>query len=36
MNVLITQTIVMVILVSIIFYLVLYNKSLKLEKRLAK
>ena len=36
MNVLITQTIIMVLLVSVIFYLILYNKSLKLEKRIAK
>ena len=36
MNVFIIQTIIMVLLGIIIFYLVLYNKSLKLEKRIAK
>ena len=36
MNVLIMQTIIIVALVSVIFYLILYNKSLRLEKRLAK
>lgn len=36
MNVFIIQTIIMVILGVIIFYLIIYNKSLKLEKRISK
>ena len=36
MNVFIIQTIIMVILAFIIFYLIIYNKALKIEKRIAK
>lgn len=36
MNVFVVQTIVMVILAFIIFYLIIYNKTLKLEKRIGK
>ena len=36
MNVFIIQTIVMILLAFIIFYLITYNKSLKVEKRIAK
>ena len=36
MNIFIIQTIVMIILAAIIFYLIIYNKSLKLEKRISK
>lgn len=36
MDVYIIQTIIMLILVAIIFYLIIYNKSLKLEKRISK
>ena len=36
MNIFIIQTILIVLLGIIIFYLVLYNKSLRLEKRIAK
>ena len=36
MNVFIIQTIIMVLLAFIIFYLIMYNKSLNLEKRIAK
>ncbi len=36
MNIFIIQTIVMILLAFIIFYLIMYNKSLKLEKRIAK
>ena len=36
MDVFIIQTIIMVILGIIIFYLIIYNKSLKLEKRISK
>ncbi len=36
MNVFIIQTLIMVLLVGIIFYLILYNKSLKLERRISK
>ena len=36
MNVFIIQTIIMVILAFIIFYLIIYNNSLKLEKRISK
>lgn len=36
MNIFIIQTIIMVILAFIIFYLIIYNNSLKLEKRISK
>ena len=36
MNLFIIQTLIMVMFAIIIFYLVMYNKSLKLEKRIAK
>lgn len=36
MNIFIIQTIIMIILAFIIFYLIIYNNSLKLEKRIAK
>lgn len=36
MNVFIIQTIIMVILAFIIFYLIIYNKSLKIERRISK
>ena len=36
MNVFIIQTIIMLILAFIIFYLVIYNKALKIEKRIAR
>lgn len=36
MNIYIIQTIIMVILAIIIFYLIIYNNSLKLEKRISK
>jgi len=36
MNVFIIQTIIMLILAFVIFYLVIYNKALKIEKRIAK
>ncbi len=36
MNVFIIQTIIMVILAFIIFYLIIYNNSLKLERRISK
>ena len=36
MNVFIIQTIIMLLLAFVIFYLIIYNKSLKLEKRIAK
>ncbi len=36
MNVFIIQTLIMILLVGIIFYLILYNKSLKLERRISK
>ena len=36
MNVFIIQTVIMVLLTIIIFYLIIYNKSLKLEKRISK
>lgn len=36
MNIFIIQTIIMVLLAFIIFYLILYNNSLKLEKRISK
>lgn len=36
MNIFIIQTIIMVILAGFIFYLVIYNKSLELERRIAK
>ena len=36
MNVFIIQTIIMIILAFIIFYLIIYNKSLRLEKRISK
>ena len=36
MNVFIVQTMVMVILAFVIFYLIIYNKSLRLEKRISK
>lgn len=36
MRVFIIQTIIMIILAFIIFFLIMYNKSLKLEKRIAK
>ena len=36
MNVFIIQTIIMVILAFIIFYLIIYNKTLNLEKRISK
>ena len=36
MNIFIIQTIIMIILVFIMFYLVIYNKSLKIERRIAK
>ncbi|MBQ9013746.1 MAG: type II secretion system F family protein [Bacilli bacterium] len=36
MNIFIIQTIIMIILVAIIFYLIMYNKSLKLERRISK
>lgn len=36
MRVFIIQTIIMLILAFIIFYLIMYNKSLKLEKRISK
>ncbi len=35
-NVFIVQTIIIVILAFVIFYLIIYNKSLKLEKRISK
>lgn len=35
-NVFIIQTIIMIILAFVIFYLIIYNKSLKLEKRISK
>jgi len=36
MNVFIIQTIIMVILAFVIFYLIIYNNTLKLEKRISK
>ena len=36
MNIFIIQTTIMVLLTIIIFYLVIYNKSLKIEKRISK
>lgn len=36
MNVFIIQTIVMIILAFIIFYLIIYNKTLKIERRISK
>lgn len=36
MNIFIIQTIIMVILAFVIFYLIIYNNSLKLEKRISK
>lgn len=36
MNIFIIQTVIMILLAFIIFYLIMYNKSLKLEKRIAK
>lgn len=36
MNVFIIQTIIMIILAFVIFYLIVYNNSLKLEKRISK
>lgn len=36
MNVFIVQTIIMIILALIIFYLIIYNKTLKLERRISK
>ncbi len=36
MNVFIIQTIIMIILAFIIFYLIIYNKSLKIERRISK
>lgn len=36
MNVFIMQTVIMVLLAFIIFYLIMYNKSLNLEKRISK
>lgn len=36
MNIFIIQTIIMILLAFIIFYLILYNNSLKLEKRISK
>ena len=36
MNIFIIQTIIMIILAFVIFYLIIYNNSLKLEKRIAK
>ena len=36
MNVFIIQTIVMILLAFIIFYLIIYNKSLKIERRISK
>lgn len=36
MNVFIIQTIVMIVLAFVIFYLVIYNKSLKIERRISK
>ena len=36
MRIFIIQTIIMVLLAFIIFYLIIYNKSLKLEKRISK
>lgn len=36
MNIFIIQTIVILILAFVIFYLILYNKSLKLERRISK
>lgn len=36
MNVFIIQTIIMILLAFIIFYLIMYNKSLKLERRISK
>ncbi len=36
MNIFITQTIIMIFLAFVIFYLIMYNKALKLEKRISK
>ena len=36
MNIFIVQTVVMILLAIVIFYLIIYNNSLKLEKRIAK
>ena len=36
MNIFIVQTVVMILLAVVIFYLIIYNNSLKLEKRIAK
>ena len=36
MNVFIIQTVIMVILAFVIFYLIMYNKTLNLEKRISK
>ena len=36
MNVFIIQTIIMILLAFIIFYLIIYNKALKIEKRISK
>ena len=36
MNVFIIQTIIMIILAFVIFYLIMYNKTLNLEKRISK
>lgn len=36
MNVFIIQTIIMIVLAFVIFYLVIYNKSLKIERRISK
>lgn len=36
MNVFIIQTIIMLVLAFIIFYLIIYNKSLKIERRISK
>ncbi len=36
MKVFIIQTLIMILLVGIIFYLILYNKSLRLERRISK
>ncbi len=36
MNVFIIQTLIMIVLAFIIFYLIIYNKSLKIERRISK
>ena len=36
MNIFIIQTLIMIVLAFVIFYLIIYNNTLKLEKRIAK